>query len=74
MHTLYLSHLVEIADGSCHAIAIEQNLCRPLRSACLYTTVLYKYTHAPAAYCSVATNTSAIPSTLGAHTPAVFPG
>ena len=39
MHNLYLSHLVEIADGSRHAIAIKQNLCYLLRSACLYTTV-----------------------------------
>jgi len=34
MHNLYLSHLVQIADGSCHAIVIKQNLdvvlCRRL--------------------------------------------
>ena len=39
MHSLYLSHLREIADGSCHAIAIKQNLFCLLCSACLYTTV-----------------------------------
>ena len=39
MHNLHLSHLVEIADRSCHAIAIKQNLCCLLHSACLYTTV-----------------------------------
>ena len=39
MHNLYLTHLVEIADGSRHTIAIKQNLCRLLHSACLYTTV-----------------------------------
>jgi len=39
MRNLYLSHLVEIADGSRHTIAIKQNLCHLLCSACLYTTV-----------------------------------
>ena len=34
MRGLYLSHLVDIADGSRHALAIkQQNLCRLLRSA-----------------------------------------
>jgi len=27
MHSLYLSHLVEIADGSCHALAINSRIC-----------------------------------------------
>ena len=33
---------------------------------------LYRYTHAPAAYSDVTTNTTTIPCTIGAHTPAVF--
>ena len=28
MHSVYLSHLREIANGSRHAIAINQNLCQ----------------------------------------------
>jgi len=27
IHNLYLSHLVEIADGSCHALAINSRIC-----------------------------------------------
>ena len=27
MHSLYLSHLVEIADGSRHALAINSRIC-----------------------------------------------
>ena len=27
MHSLYLSHLVEIADGSHHALAINSRIC-----------------------------------------------
>ena len=65
IHSLYLSHLREIADGSRHTIAIKQNLRRLLCSAC-------QYTHAPTAYSDVTTNTTAIPCTIGMHTPAVF--
>ena len=37
MHNLYLSHFLEIADGSCHATATKQNLCRLLP---VYTQLL----------------------------------
>ena len=69
MHSLYLSHLVEIADGSRHALAINSRIC----AAFCILPVCYQlflnigiYTHAPA---NVATNTTAIPCTLGAHDP-----
>jgi len=39
MHSLYLSHLRELADWSGHAIAIKQNLWRLLCSAQLSALV-----------------------------------
>ena len=72
MHSLYLR---EIADGSRHAIAKKQNLHRLLRSACLYSTVSpcvgILTLQLPS---DVATNTTAIPCTIGVHTLTVFLG
>ena len=65
LHSPYLSHLREIADGSRRAIATKQNLC----CLCL---ALYGYAHAPAAYSNVATNTTGILCTIGVHALAVF--
>jgi len=56
------SHKAESVPPSAFSLFIHN--CQPL----------YRYTHTPAAYSDVATNTTAIPSTKGAHTPAVFPG
>ena len=55
------SLLRDIADGSRHALAMEQNLCCLLCLACLYTTVSpCVYTvgnHVLAAYSNVTANT-----------------
>ena len=72
MHSLYLSHLREIADGSRRlAIAICAAFCvQP-------TTVspgIGIFTLHAASYSDVATNTTVISCTIGAHAPAVFPG
>ena len=75
MHSLYLSHLVEIADGSRHALTINSRI---YAAFCVLPTVYnqllaveYRYTHAPG---DVATNTTAIPCTIGAHDQPVFSG
>ena len=36
MHSPYLRHLSEMANGGCYASAMKQNLCRLLHPACLY--------------------------------------
>ena len=71
MHSLYLSHLVEIANGSRHALAINSRICAAFCVLPVYNQLLARYTHAPA---DVTTNTTAIPSTIGAHNPPVFSG
>ena len=49
MHSPYLGHLRETADGSCHASVMKQNLCRLLRSACLHDCQ-YRQAEATGAY------------------------
>ena len=74
MHNFYLSHLIEIADGSSHALAINSRICAAFCILLVYYHLLaleYRYTHGPA---NVATNTTAIPSTIGVHNPPVFSG
>ena len=66
MHSLYLSHLVEIANGSRHALAINSRIFAAFCVLPVYNQLL-----APA---HVATNTTAIPSTIGAHDPLVVSG
>ena len=68
--------LVEIADGSHHALAINSRICAafcvlPVYKQLLALEYMYRYTHVPA---NVATNTIAIPCTIGAHDPPVFSG
>ena len=76
MQCLYLSHLREVANGSCHTIAIKAESIPPSAfSLSIHKCQpLYRYIHAPAAYTDVATNTTAIPCTMGVHVPAAFPG
>ena len=62
MHSLHLIHLREIADVSHHAIAIKAGSAGLLR---VYTKLSEVYTHTPAAYPDVDTNTTAIPCTIG---------
>jgi len=74
MHSPYLSHLVEIGDGSRHALAINSKICAAFCILPVYNQLLaleYRYTHATA---NVATNTTAIPCKIGAHDPPVFSG
>ena len=74
MDNLYLSHLVEIADGSHHALAINSRICATFCILPVYYQLLaleYRYTHAPG---DVATNTTAISCTIGAQDPPVFSG
>ena len=74
MHSLYLSHLVEIADGSRHALAINSRICAAFCILPVYYQLLaleHRYTHIPA---NVSTNTTAIPCTIGAYHPPVFCG
>ena len=71
MHSLYLNRLEEIADGSRHTSAINNRICAAFFVLPVYNQLLARYTHAPA---NVATNTTAIPSTIGAHDPPAFSG
>ena len=74
MYSPYLSHLVEIGDGSRHALAINSKICAAFCILPVYNQLLaleYRYTHATA---NVATNTTAIPCKIGAHDPPVFSG
>ena len=50
IHSLYLSHLRGIADGSCHAIAIKPESMPPSAFSLSIHNYqpLYRYTHAPA--------------------------
>ena len=76
MHSLYLSHLAEIANGSRHALAINSRICATFCILPVYKQLLalmvheymYRYIHAPA---NVATNTIAIPCAIGAYDPPV---
>ena len=55
MHSLYLSHLVEIANEGRHALAINSRICAAFCVLPVYNQLLaLEYTHAPA---HVATNT-----------------
>ena len=71
MHSLYLSHLAEIANGSRHALAIISRICATFCVLPVYKQLLalmvheymYRYIHAPA---NIATNTIAIPCAIGA--------
>ena len=78
VHSPCLRHLREIADGSHHASAMKQNLCRLLRSVCIYTTVspcIHTVgSHTPASYSDVTSNTTATPCTIVVHAPVVIPG
>ena len=40
MHSLYLSHLIEIADGSRHALAINSRICAAFCVLPVYTQLL----------------------------------
>ena len=52
VHSSYLRHLREIADGSCHASPMKLNFCRLLHSAFLHNCqpCIHTVAHAPAAY------------------------
>ena len=74
VHSPYLRHLREIADEGRYArIAIKQNLCRLLRSACLYRDNKHSRRRCMPIL-NVIANTIAIFVTIGAHAPAVLPG
>ena len=59
MRSLYLSHLIDIADGSHHALVINSRICATF---CILPLALDRYTRAPA---NVTTNTTSIPCTIG---------
>ena len=40
MHSLYLNHLVEVADGSRHALAINSRICAAFCVLPVYTQLL----------------------------------
>ena len=74
MYSLCLSRLVDIADGSCHALDIDSRICAAFCVLPVYNELLaleYRYTHTPA---NVTTNTTANPCTIGAHDSPVFSG
>jgi len=58
--------LREIANGSCHAIAIKQNLCHLPHSACHCIGI---YSCSSCLFRDVTTNTTVIPCTIGVHDP-----
>ena len=65
MHSPHMRHLGEMADGSCHALAIKQNLS-------LSTQLLALMCRLP--ILKVTANTTAIPCTKDVHAPAALPG
>ena len=68
MHSLYLTDLVEIANASRQALAINSRICAAFCILPVYNQLL---AHASA---NVATNTTAMPCTIGAHDSPVFSG
>ena len=56
MHSPYLTHLREIAGGSCHAIKAESVPPSVFSLSMLNCQPLHRYTHAPVAYSDVATD------------------